>query len=218
MRKEIFEENNFYHIYNRGVDKRPIFKSERDRIRFVNTFYILNNFLTIPPRFDFMSLKPDEYLKPIEPYVEVVAGCLMDNHYHFLLTPKRENGISTILHKLGTSYTMYFNKRNERTGRLFEGTFKAKYVDAQEYATYITQYIHLNPVGLFQAKPRTDGDDLLSEVEKYQWSTLPDYLGKGGKLSILLSQKDKLSFRNKILGVDAKQYQEFLRELFVGLS
>ncbi len=217
MRKEIFEEGNFYHIYNRGVDKRKIFNSDRDRARFIHTFYILNNFLTIPPRFDFINLAPADDLKPIEPYVEVAAGCLMDNHFHLLLTPKGKNGITTLLHKFGTSYTMYFNKLNERTGRLFEGPFKAKHVDRQEYVTYLTQYIHLNPIDLFQAKPRTD-DNLLSELEKYPWSTLPDYLGKNSRLTILLPSKNGLSFRNEILDLTSKQYQEFLRELFHELS
>src|SRR3989344_1674687 len=165
MRKEIFEEDNFYHIYNRGVDKRLIFKTDRDRIRFINSFRLLNNFSFIPSHFDFITFEPVNFLKPIEPYVEVAAGCLMDNHFHFLLTPLRYGGISTLLHKLGTSYTMYFNKLNERTGRLFEGTFKAKHVDRDEYASYLTQYIHLNPLDIFQAKPRQEA---LEEVEKYQ--------------------------------------------------
>ncbi len=151
MRKEAFVEGEYYHIYSRGVDKRPIFNNDRDKARFIHTLYILNNFQEIPYRFDVVKLTPKEHLTPIKPYVEVAAGCLMSNHYHFLLCPLKKDGISGLMHKIGTSYTKYFNIKHERSGRLFESTFKAKHVDRHEYAAYLTQYIHLNPATLFQA-------------------------------------------------------------------
>lgn len=212
MRKECFEEGHYYHIYSRGVDKRTIFGGDRDKIRFIHTLYILNNFIEIPNRFDILSLEPRELLSAKQPYVEIVAGCLMENHYHFMLTPKVKGGVSKFLHKVGTSYTMYFNKLHERTGRLFESTFKAKPIETHEYAAYLTHYIHLNPLDLFQAKPGTKG--LLEKIESYPWSSLPDYLGKSSHLSILLS----LSFRDNVLDLDANQYKNFLKEFYENLS
>lgn len=212
MRKEVFIESEYYHIYGRGVDKRPVFNNDRDRARFVHTLYILNNFQEIPYRFDVVGLEPKKHLVPIKPYVKIAAGCLMSNHYHLLMSPLRDSGISELMHKVGTSYTKYFNIRHERSGRLFESTFKAKHVDSHEYATYLTQYIHLNPVELFQAKLGTklETGEVLSRIEGYEWSSLPDYLGKSSKFSIMLSS----SFQKDVLGLSPKEYKDLLVELF----
>ena len=211
MRKEVFEEGYYYHLYNRGVDHRTIFLDDRDRTRFINVLYVLNNYSDIPLRFDILSLKPREHLIRIPPYVEIVAGCLMPNHYHLMLTPKRKNGVSDFMHKIGTSYVKYFNIKYERTGRLFENSFRAKPVDRQEYAAYLTQYIHLNPVGLIQAKLGSERhEDVLREVENYPWSTAPDYLGKKSNFSIAISD----NFRKEVLDMDAKEYRAILRSLY----
>lgn len=212
MQRQPLVKGEFYHIYGRGVDKRPIFKTDRDRIRFIHTLYILNNFLEIPHRFDLITLSPRELLTPIEPYVDIVAGCLMHNHYHLMLTQRKKDGISKFFQKVGTSYTMYFNKLHERSGRLFESTFRSKHVDRNEYAVYLTQYIHLNPMDLFQVKPGTS-NNLFRKIEEYPWSTLPDYVGEKSRFSILIS----LDFRNAVLDMTAEDYRNFLKELYADL-
>src|SRR3989338_6799044 len=171
MRKEQFEEGEYYHIYNRGVDKRSTFNNDSDRVRFVHGLYILNNFLEIPHRFNVYKLSPEASLSPIKPYVKIVAGCLMPNHFHLMMSPLQKDGISKFLQKFGTSYTKYFNTKHERSGRLFESTFKAKHIDRHEYASYLTQYIHLNPLKMFQAKLGTE--EALLKMQEYQWSSLP---------------------------------------------
>ncbi len=215
MRKEIFEEGYFYHIYNRGVDRRPVFMDDRDRLRFIHVLYVLNNYVGVPLRFDLLSLEPREHLIPIQPYVEIAAGCLMPNHYHLMLTPKRKDGVSAFMHKIGTSYTKYFNSKYERTGALFEGSFRAKLVDREEYAVYLTQYIHLNPRKLIQAKLGSKlgsgkTKNALSELERYPWSTLPDYLGSRSKFSIAISDK----FRSEVLAINEKDYRTMLHSLY----
>ncbi len=214
MRKEQFVEGEFFHVYNRGVDHRFIFDDDHDRIRFVHSLYILNNFLEIPNRFDMTALAPREELVPIKPYVKIVAACLMDNHYHLMLTPWQEKGISNFLHKVGTSYTMYFNKRHERTGCLLEGVFKARHVDRDEYASYLTDYIHLNPFSLLQAKPgarKPGARKMLTQLETYKWSTLPDYLGKESHFSIVVFSE----FRDEVLGLNADEYRDMLEERYL---
>ena len=210
MRKEVFEEGYYYHLYNRGVDQRMIFLDDRDRTRFINVLYVLNNYSDIPLRFDIFALKPREHLVPIPPYVEIVAASLMSNHYHLMLTPKRKDGVSAFMHKIGTSYVKYFNIKYERTGRLFENSFRAKLVDRHEYATYLTQYIHLNAVELIQAKLGSKTEEVLKELENYPWSTLPDYLGNKSKFSIVISDK----FRDEVLDMNAKEYRTILCSLY----
>lgn len=213
MRKEYFEEGEFYHIYCRGVDKRVIFMNDREYLRFAHSLYIFNNFLHLPARFDIFSLEPKELLTPVEPYVEIAAACLMPNHYHLMMTPRKKAGISQFMQKIGSSYAHYFNQVHDRTGRLFESTFKAKHVDRQEYASYLTQYIHLNPVDLYSTKYSTGRDRLLSAVESYQWSSLPIYLGKTSPLSLAVSDK----FRKEILDISSDDYRRFLKELYENL-
>ena len=207
MRKEVFIVGEYHHIYNRGVDKRDIFCDDRDRLRFVHTLYILNNFVDIPYNFDVVKLEPRELLHPRKnPLVRIVAGCLMSNHFHLMLTPLEEGGVSKFLHKVGVSYTKYFNKLHERSGSLFESTFKAKHVDSHEYAAYLSQYIHLNPVELFQGNRKNAWQKLMA----YQWSTLHDYLGDKSRLSLLIDG----SFRDEVLDMTPKEYKDFLFELY----
>lgn len=208
MRKEVFVEGEYYHVYNRGVDRRKIFLDDNDRQRFLHTLYVLNNFSNIPPRFNFHTLEPNDLLEAREkPFVKIVAGCFMPNHFHLVVSPLGEKGsVSKFFHKVGVSYSMYFNKKRERTGRLFESTFKAKWVDRQGYADYITHYIHLNPRDLFQTKSST-------EVENYQWSSLPEYVGKKGSFSLILDS----SFRDEVLGISAEEYRKLFLNYFHSL-
>lgn len=209
MRKEQFVEGEYYHIYNRGVDKRPIFDNDRDRLRFVHSLYVLNNFVNVPPRFNLLSLEPKEFLTPVEPYVDIVAASLMPNHYHLLLTPrKKKGGVSTFLHKIGASHTLYYNKLNKRSGRLFESTFKAKHVDRHEYASYLTQYIHLNHVRLQSSK--ISAGATWDAAETYRWSSLPVYLGRKCPLSSVVNEE----FRTNVLGMGAGEYRKMCLDLY----
>ncbi|OGZ96855.1 MAG: hypothetical protein A3J10_00990 [Candidatus Sungbacteria bacterium RIFCSPLOWO2_02_FULL_54_10] len=210
MRKEVFLKDEYYHIYNRGVDKRVVFFDDRERTRFVNTLYLLNNFQDIPANFDPIMLRPRDVLIPRDPIVEVVAACLMPNHYHLAVRGLSDGAISKFLHKVGVSYTMYFNKRHERSGALFEGSFKARHIDKGEYATYLTKYIHFNPYPLFQTKSGIMLDDLVS----YPWSTLNDYVGGESRFSHVVNT----DFRDTILGMNAREYGAYCSGAFNDLK
>jgi len=212
MRKEIFEEGEFYHIYSRGVDGKVLFNNDREKLRFIHSIYILNNFLGIPPHFDMITLKPKELLTPIEPYVEIVAGCIMSTHYHLMLSPKKKGGVSKLMHKVGLSYSHYFNKYYERKGRLFESTFKTKHVDRHEYLFYLTQYIHLNPIDLYlnNYSIKSGTEDILEMIYEYQWSSLPIYLDKQSPFSLLTSTE----FRDKVIDTTAIEYKRIIRALY----
>ncbi len=118
-----FESGSYYHVYNRGCNRAPIF-SERD-----NYLY-------------FMS-RIREYLLPRT--ASVVAYCLMPNHYHLLLL-LHESDLSASMHKLSVSYSKSFNRSQNRVGPLFQGPFRAIAIDCDEYLLHLTRYLHLNPV------------------------------------------------------------------------
>jgi REP element-mobilizing transposase RayT len=123
-RKVEFVQGQYYHIYNRGVGRQPIFR-EAD-----NYVFVLRRVKTYANSFG----------------IAVVAYCLMPNHYHFLLRQDGEEPAGLLPQRVFNSYTKAFNKRYNRTGTLFEGRFKAIHVDRDEYLLHLCRYIHANPV------------------------------------------------------------------------
>ena len=128
-----------------------------------------------------------------EPLVEIIAYCLMPNHFHLLLREIEDGGISKFMQKLTTGYTMYFNKRRERNGALFQGRFKATHVADDRYLRYLISYIHLNPIKLIEPKWKEIGitDKARAEqyLENYAESSYLDYLGRKRPEGMLLSRE-----------------------------
>lgn len=159
MRKIPFIKNGYYHVYNRGVDKRTVFQRFGHYARFVNTIRSILKTGSATQRLIYnqgLALSTN---------VHILAYCLMPNHYHFLFKQTGDFGISEFMHKLDTSYTMYFNRNNNRTGRLFEQTFKAKIIDTDEALLHVSRYIHLNPVLAH----------LIDHPIEWRWSSYQEY-------------------------------------------
>jgi putative transposase len=181
-RKISFSKGEYYHIYNRGVDKRNIFSAKGDYDRFLALLYLCNTkeILHIPKDFStnqsaiYSSRRPSRL-------VDICAYCLMPNHFHILVRESREEGISTIMQKLTTAYTMYFNTHNDRSGALFQGTFKAEHADDDNYLKYLISYIHLNPVKLIDRTWKETGisDKKRAQefLDKYRYSSYQDFNG-----------------------------------------
>ena len=135
MIKPVFANNELYHVYNRGVEKRNLFMDEADYSRFVHNLYDFNDHspvLNVKYYFDQQSRTVQSRVlkgrkEPRKLLVDILVFTLMPNHFHMLLRQKRENGISRFMQKLGTGYSMYFNKKYERVGALFQGKFKASH-------------------------------------------------------------------------------------------
>lgn len=153
MRKVSFAEGEFYHIYNRGTDKRAIFLDDRDFARFLQSMVEFNNLEPVGGLFvnSFRKTqlrgrtsKLNEGTEKEERLVEVVAYCLNPNHFHFILKQVSEKGIEKFMQRLGTGYTMYFNHKYDRTGALFQGKFKAVHIDSNEYLLHVSAYVNLN--------------------------------------------------------------------------
>ncbi len=178
MRKLRFINNDIYHIYNRGVEKRNVFQDSGDYIRFIHHLFEFNNMNKTRNLTYHLGKKNinNNNNTQHELLVNILAFVLMPNHYHLLLQQKVENGVSTFMHKLGTGYTMFFNEKNERSGILFQGRFKAVHIENNIQLRYIPHYIHLNPLAL-TTKANTL-EEKISYLQKYKWSSFPDYVGK----------------------------------------
>ncbi|MDE2001122.1 MAG: transposase, partial [Patescibacteria group bacterium] len=133
--REITVTGNTYHVLNRGVDKRKIFLDESDYFRFIHDLFEFNDqnpINNVTYHFNGRNNSKDlasPYIgaerKPRKLLVEILAFCLMPNHYHLLLRPKLDNGISLFMRKLNMGYAKYFNQKYERNGTLFQGRYKS---------------------------------------------------------------------------------------------
>ena len=140
-----------YHIYNRGAHKRDIFVHEQDYRRFQLLLHVSNTASRVNMRDLFTRYKGQTFAdifmleKPDKDLAEVLAYCLMPNHFHIILRQKADAGISTFLHKLFTAYSMYFNVKHDHSGILSQGSFKSRHVNTENYFRYLFSYVHLNP-------------------------------------------------------------------------
>lgn len=136
-------EGEYYHIYNRGVEKRNIFTDKRDLDRFIQSIDEFNTKNPIGSLYQNSFVK-DQLGGKASKLVNFVAYCLNPNHYHFIITPLVEGGIEKFMQKLGTGYTMYFNNRQKRSGVLFQGKFKSKHINSNEYLLKLSSYVNFN--------------------------------------------------------------------------
>lgn len=177
IRKISFASGEFYHLYNRGNSKQEIFRSKEDYERFVALLYVTNGNSSL----DLREIKPENtfIFDRGKPQIAIGAYCLMPNHFHILVTPVVDGGVTNFMRKLTTCYSMYFNKKYSRTGSLFEGRFKSEHANSDRYLKYLFSYIHLNPVKLIQKDWREVGirnrAETLNYLKKFQHSSYLDY-------------------------------------------
>jgi len=123
-RRTSLKEGLYYHLYNRGVNRQPIFFCEPNWIFFIRQI--------------------QKYFQP--DLVEILAYCLMPTHYHLLVCLHTDNFAEKVMQPLGVSYTKAINKQQNRVGPLFQGRFQTAWVDSSAYLMQLSRYIHLNPV------------------------------------------------------------------------
>ena len=199
-----YVEDGYYHIYNRGVEKRTIFQDDQD----YNTF---SKYLKIylEPQKDLgerrVKVNDKIYItiaRPLKNYhnkIELLAYCLMPNHFHLLVKQKDKNTMEFFMRSLLTKYSVYFNKKNNRVGSLFQGSYKAVLIDNEDQLLHVSRYIHLNPTK----------DSPLQKA----YSSYPDYLNL--RKTPWLNTKIILSFfknaqRNSLR--DMLSYQSFVED------
>jgi len=208
MRKIQFANDEYYHIFNRGVDKRKIFLEEKDYQRFLLSLNLLNDKeagLLLQWR-DYMKCKEKSALPFLKLgfrnrkfLVDIVAYCLNPNHYHLLVKQRAEKGIERFMHKLGTSYTKFFNEKYRRSGVLLQGKFKAIHIKNNVKLLYLSAYINQN-----------SEVHEIAKAEKYLWSSYSQYLGNK-KFGLCRTHVISSHFKN------VKEYKEFCRENLRGM-
>ena len=177
---------------SRGVDKRSIFQDDADRFRFIHDLSAFNTVAPTPNNGRLMSPTKGSNTQMrafarssennIQPLVALYMFCLMPNHYHILLSPLEEKGMAHFLQKLNNGYVQYFNRKNGRSGVLFETRFKRIEVVTDAHFIHLPYYIHSNPLDLadygWRAREIKNQQAAWEFLENYRWSSHLDYLGK----------------------------------------
>lgn len=203
MRKIPFVGNEYYHIYNRGVDKRDMLLDSYDLDRFMKSMREFNVVRPIGSIYENRDRKRESkasIIQEVSPLVKFVVYGINPNHFHFILEQTEERGIEKFMHRLGTGFSKYFNAKYQRSGSLFQGKFKAIHIDSNEYLLHLSAYINLND----RAHNRGSKASMLC---KTSWD---EYLGKGS---------DELCDKNIILGQfkNASGYRKFAEESLEGI-
>jgi REP element-mobilizing transposase RayT len=169
-------ENAFYHVTSRGNQRDKIFYDAADRERFL----------------EILSRTKERYGFLLHAYA------LMDNHYHLLMETPKAN-LSQIMQNINTSYTVYVNRKYQRSGHLLQGRFKGIIVDKDRYLIALSRYIHLNPV---RAK-------LVERPADYPWTSYKAFLDQKAEDS-LVDTGDTLSYFSKHRKRAVRAYREFV--------
>lgn len=194
-RQEILATGEIYHIFNRGLEKRPIFLDTFHYRR----FFELLQFYQRQHHLRFSRLSRKERQKVIEkqlgePLVEIICYCLMPNHFHVLLEQTANGGISRFIQLIADSYGKFFNIVHNRVGPVFQGKFRSTRIEDNAQLLHVTRYIHLNPVTAF----------LVKKPEDFKWSSYREYLTDDPVICSKVSVLDQ--FRSK------DQYRDFVED------
>lgn len=236
MKQVQFVNGEVYHIFNRGVEKRDIFLDDKDYFRMVHDLFEFNDknpafnhsFSRFPNVAQFSEVRPLKIARrePRKLLVEILAWCLMPNHYHLLIRQLKDNGITEFTRKLGTGYTLYFNQKYERSGVLFEGRFKVRHVVDNYHFMHLPFYIHANALDLIEPGWREGKIGNLEKIKEFlkvfKWSSHLDYAGEKNFPSV--SQREFIlklyqgekeyfnSFQKWLKEMDMKKIKEVVLE------
>lgn len=184
-------ENYFYHILNRGVEKRKIFLNNNDYVRFIDNLYGLNNKNNVLPylhrkkqqqKYSSARAIQIQKIPEKENLVDILCWCLMSNHYHVMVSEKLDKGASIFSQKISSSHTQYFNFKNDRSGVLFQGKSKIISLEKNEHFLWLPFYIMSNPVKLIELNWKEEGIKNIKKVvdflDNYKYSSFRDLTGK----------------------------------------
>lgn len=193
--------NELFHIYNRGVDKRKTFLDIHDYHRFIMLLYLCNSTQPVDMQKVFREGRTFTDIFSIDrgdKLVDIGCWALMPNHFHLVMRPVREGGVTKYMRKLSTGYSIYFNQKYQRSGSLFQGKFKSEHIDNDVYLKYIFSYVHLNPLKIIPGEEywKDVGINNMYKadnfINQYEYSSFPDYL-KDNRIYRSIINKDIFS-------------------------
>ena len=190
-RNDPFIVGEWYHCYNRSIEKRTSFEDLQDYNRFLELLYLANDELPLR-RNDIGILKFEEILNIPrgKKLVAIGAFCLMPNYFDLVLNEVSEGGITTFMRKMGTAYTLYFNARHERVGNLFLKPFQSRHVSTNRSLQHLINYVHSNPTILYEPEWKTnhvvDPQYLEERLVAYPYSSLGAHMGTSTSTSAIL--------------------------------
>ena len=211
-RKIKFYKDEYFHIYNRGTDKRKIFMEKGDLYYFFDSIIIANQSGTLSSTLRGKKKKEiKEKIKENEKIVEIIAYCLLPNHFHFIIKELKEGGISLFMKKLGISYVNFFNKKYNRSGSLFQGRFKAsKILNLEKTSVYVNLNYKHHKINHDNSLMKTSLFEYLG-TEKGEKICSQDEIQKIIKLSgELKSYKKTLKLFSKMFSEDHKNNSDLL--------
>lgn len=187
-----FVNGEYYHIYNRGLEKQNIFANNKDYSRFIQAifYYQIQN---PKPKFSTYRKIKTFPINENKKIVDIICYCLMPNHFHLLIKQVKEGGISEFMRKISESSTKYRNTKYNRLGPLFQGAFKAVHIETEEQLVHVSRYIHLNPLVSL----------LVKDLKIYPWSSYLEYIGL---------RNNKAVRKEEILSLfkSPKEYEKFV--------
>jgi len=221
FRKDPFVTGEYYHIYNRGIDKRVIFKSKKDYERFMMLLYLANSHDSF--RLDIILNRQHKTFDEVlvldkgKLLISIGAWCLMTNHFHLLVRQEVDGGITKFMRKLGVGYSMFFNIKYERTGALFGGLFKSKLIGVDDnYMRHLFGYIHINPLEIefpdWKDKLNRPSTDMKKFLESYQYSSYLDYLSENRVEKNIINPKNFPDYFQS-----SQSFQDFVENYFAGV-
>jgi REP element-mobilizing transposase RayT len=195
MRKGAFANGEYYHIFNRGIDKKDVFLGAEYFGRFLLSAQEFNRQDAIGSIYQNSFAKEHlgtKSLSGISPLVEIISYCLNPNHFHFILKQLEDGGISKFMLKLSSGYTTYFNRKQKRSGSLFQGPFKSIHINSNEYLLYVSVYVNCNTE-----------IHRIHKASNYRWCSFSEYA----------NNKKGLCNKKIILGQfkNAEEYTEFAK-------
>ena len=220
LRKDPFITGEYYHLYNRGIDKRIIFKSKKDYERFMMLLYVSNSneqFFRLDNLINQQHKKFNQILalKKSEPLISIGAWCLMPNHFHLMVKQEIDGGITRFMRKAGVGYAMFFNMKYQRKGSLFGGLFKSKLIgEDDDYMKQLFGYIHINSLDI-EFSNWKHGDvkatgDMKKFLSLYPYSSYLDYIGEDRvEKNVINSENFPTYFQ------DAQSFEDFIGDYLI---
>lgn len=221
MRKEPFDVGSYVHVIKRGTRGLPIVKDDHDRRRWLLMLRHFNDQFCPDNWFEDLSVsnlvysfdRPDKWPKQ-EKLVEIICFCLVENHFHLLVKEIVPGGVAKFMKRLGVGMSGHYNEKYKEKGSLFQGPYKLRTVDEDDYLNYVSAYIQVK--NCFELFPGGYKKACENFDQAYDWSGKYPYCGLGE----LIGAREQIITSSESLGeiFTSAEYKDFCRDFIIRRS